>query len=99
MNPRQEKDEWLMAQVAAGRRDHLEPLVRFYTSPGFCTELLHIFWATDLQPSVVPHDEEETLELLRLPLDTAIERALNGELTDAKTIAGLLAYRHRKQTH
>src|SRR5262249_32820115 len=30
MNPRQEKDEWLMAQVALGKRDHLEPLVRRY---------------------------------------------------------------------
>src|SRR5438067_9101662 len=33
MNPRQEKDEWLMAQVASGRRDHLEPLVRRYAGP------------------------------------------------------------------
>ena len=33
MNPRSERDEWLMAQVATGRRDHLEPLVRRYASP------------------------------------------------------------------
>src|SRR5262245_22410132 len=33
MNPRQEKDEWLMAQVALGKRDLLEPLVRRYASP------------------------------------------------------------------
>jgi len=33
MNPRSERDEWLMAQVAAGRRDHLEPLVRRYACP------------------------------------------------------------------
>src|SRR6266849_5878724 len=33
MHPRQEHDEWLMAQVALGKRDHLEPLVRRYASP------------------------------------------------------------------
>ena len=32
MDPRQERDEWLMAQVALGKRDHLEPLVRRYAS-------------------------------------------------------------------
>jgi RNA polymerase sigma-70 factor (ECF subfamily) len=30
MDPKQERDEWLMAQVAAGKRDHLEPLIHRY---------------------------------------------------------------------
>lgn len=33
MNPREERDEWLMAQVALGKREHLELLVRRYASP------------------------------------------------------------------
>src|SRR5438445_4926924 len=33
MDPRNERDEWLMAQVALGKRDHLEPLVRRHASP------------------------------------------------------------------
>jgi RNA polymerase sigma-70 factor (ECF subfamily) len=33
MNARHERDEWLMAQVAVGKRDHLEPLIRRYASP------------------------------------------------------------------
>ena len=33
MNPRSERDEWLMGQVALGKRDHLEPLVRRYAGP------------------------------------------------------------------
>jgi RNA polymerase sigma-70 factor, ECF subfamily len=32
MNPKSDRDEWLMAQVALGKRDHLEPLVRRYAS-------------------------------------------------------------------
>jgi RNA polymerase sigma-70 factor (ECF subfamily) len=33
MNSRLERDEWLMAQVALGKRDHLEPLIRRYANP------------------------------------------------------------------
>lgn len=33
MNPKQERDEWLMAQLALGKRDHLEPLIRRYANP------------------------------------------------------------------
>ena len=46
---------------------HLEPLLRFYTSPGFCTELLHIFVATDLQEGAAHPDEGEEIELVRMP--------------------------------
>jgi ADP-ribose pyrophosphatase len=74
---------------AAGR---LEPLLRFYSSPGFCTELLHIFVATDLRAAPSLRDEEEDMEVVRLPLDKSIEQVLHGEISDAKTVAGLLAY-------
>ena len=42
MNPRDERDEWLMAQVALGQRDSLEPLVRRYAGPlvGFIRRLV-----------------------------------------------------------
>ena len=72
--------------------DTLEPLVSFYSSPGFCTELLYLFSASDLRPAQRAHDEEEELELVRLPLDAAIDQVLRGEISDAKTVAGLLAY-------
>jgi ADP-ribose pyrophosphatase len=71
---------------------HLEPLVRFYTSPGFSTELIHIFIATGLTECAVEQDAEEEIELVRMPLDEAIEQVLSGELSDGKTVAGLLAY-------
>ena len=76
----------------AGR---LESLVSFYTSPGFSTELIHIFVATDVREGAVQHDEEEEIEVVRLPLEEAIERVVHGEISDAKTVAGLLAYKMR----
>jgi ADP-ribose pyrophosphatase len=70
----------------------LEPLLRFYTSPGFSTELIHLFVATGLREARVEHDEEEQIEVVRLPLEDAIRQVTQGEISDAKTVAGLLAY-------
>jgi ADP-ribose pyrophosphatase len=76
--------------------DHLEPLVSFYTSPGFSTELIHIFSATGLHEATAAGDEDEAIELVRMPLADAIRQVLEGEISDAKTVAGLLAYRSQK---
>jgi ADP-ribose pyrophosphatase len=73
----------------AGR---VEPLVSFFTSPGFCTELIHVFVATDLRGGHAAHDDEELIEVEKLSLEAAIDRVLNGAISDAKTVAGLLAY-------
>lgn len=75
----------------------LEPLVSFYSSPGFSTELLYLFVATELEPSDVAHDEDEEIELVRMPVDQAIEQVLQGEISDAKTVAGLLAYERQRR--
>jgi|SRR5919201_6523345 ADP-ribose pyrophosphatase len=76
---------------------HLEPLAQFYSSPGFCTEVLHVYVATDLRPCAVDHDGEEELEVVRLPLEAALEQVLHTELSDAKTVVGLLAYADRSR--
>ena len=70
----------------------LERLTGFYTCPGFCTEYMHVFLATDLRPSRLPADEDESLEPLHLSLDEALELMHKGEICDAKTIAGLLVF-------
>jgi ADP-ribose pyrophosphatase len=72
---------------------NLQPLVAFYTSPGFTDELIHIFVAKNLEPAPpISHDEEEDIELVRLPLAEAIEQVTHGEISDAKTVTGLMAY-------
>src|SRR6187549_829015 len=45
-----------LAEETGYRAEHLEPLVEFYTSPGFCTERIHVFVATELGPVKVAHD-------------------------------------------
>ena len=99
VDPGESPDECAVRELAEETgftASRLEPLVRFYSSPGFCTELLHLFVASGLEPSAMPRDEEEDIEVVRLPLADAIERVLNGEISDAKTVAGLLAYWNRQ---
>lgn len=71
----------------------LEFLMHFHHSPGFCDELQHIYLARGL--SAVPKEadgvEEEHMEIRRTPFATAIAMALDGRITDGKSIAGILA--------
>jgi ADP-ribose pyrophosphatase len=62
----------------------------FYTTPGFCRERMHLFFAHDLERgSASPADDEE-LEVIRWNVGELESRL--GELEDAKTLAGVLLY-------
>ena len=73
---------------AAGR---LELLFSTYLAPGYSQELIHIFLAQDLQPAEADPDDDEILRVRKVPFVDAVAACLRGELTDAKTVAGLLA--------
>ena len=62
----------------------------FYTTPGFCRELMHLFFAEDVEPGTSRPEEDEELELVRWP-KADIESHL-GEIEDAKTLVGLLLF-------
>jgi ADP-ribose pyrophosphatase len=61
-----------------------------YPSPGFADEIIYIFLATGLEKKEQSLDEDEFLEIIKLPFDKALEMALSGEIKDAKTVIGLL---------
>lgn len=71
------------------RAGRLTRLTSFFSAPGFCTELLHLYLAEDLAPSRLEGDEDEELEVVTVPLRQALDWALRGELRDAKTLVGL----------
>jgi ADP-ribose pyrophosphatase len=69
-------------------------LGRFYTAPGFTSELMHLYLATDLTSThegVLTPDEDERLELRAIPFGEALAMAERGELVDAKTLIGLFS--------
>ncbi|NGX62039.1 MAG: ADP-ribose pyrophosphatase [Chlamydiae bacterium] len=77
------------------RAASLEPLLEFYTSPGFCNELLYIFLAKDLSFVGQNLDETEKIEVVPTSLPSALEMITDGTIRDGKTIASLLFFIHR----
>ncbi|MGA9997065.1 MAG: NUDIX hydrolase [Pyrinomonadaceae bacterium] len=67
-----------------------EKLIEFWVSPGFCEEKMWIYLATDLTETAQKLDEDEHVEIVRLPFTRALEMISDGEIEDAKTIIGLL---------
>ena len=62
---------------------------RFFTAPGFCDELMHLYLATNLEPAPGEADADELLQALWLGLDEALAAIDDGRIRDAKTIAGV----------
>jgi len=69
-------------------------LAAFWTAPGFASEKMHLYLATDLRPAHPEErlgpDEDEHLRLDPRPFDEAIQLVERGQIGDAKSIAGLL---------
>lgn len=78
----------------AGR---LEPLVEFYSSPGICTERMHVFLASELVPGAPAREADEVIRTV--PMDwEEVHRALAaGRIQDGKTLVGLLYYDSRRR--
>ncbi|MFC1860489.1 NUDIX hydrolase [Chloroflexota bacterium] len=73
----------------------VERLGGFYSAPGFCTEYLHLFLATDLTPSRLHAEDTESIKLVRVPVSQIPALITSGRICDAKSIAGLLTYSSR----
>jgi ADP-ribose pyrophosphatase len=76
---------------------HWASLGAFYSSPGVFTEVIHLFLATGLTPAASSPEDDEVFQVEWWPLALAAERARNGELTDAKTIVGILRAEARQK--
>ena len=73
--------------LLAGR---LEKLCEFFVSPGFCSEKMWLYLATDLRETSQRLEEDEAIEVVRVPLARALQMITDGEIEDAKTIIGLM---------
>ncbi len=69
----------------------------FYSAPGFCDEYLHLFLATDLTKSALARDENEGIDLVKLPLEEALTLIDKQEINDVKTLYAILAYARMKK--
>ena len=71
----------------------LVPLLKIYLAPGYDTELMYIYIATDLKKiKRARRDDDEIITIKRIKISTAIGRCIRGQLEDSKSIAAILTY-------
>jgi ADP-ribose pyrophosphatase len=70
----------------------IEELGGFYSVPGYGTEYLYCYLATDLVPSRLIAEDSEGIEVVRVPISRITQLITSGEICDAKSIAALLTF-------
>jgi len=73
------------------RAECLEQVGGLYTSPGFCTEYIHLYLATGLKKGLSAPENDEAIETIKVPLSDIPAMVSQGEICDGKSIAGLLS--------
>lgn len=61
----------------------------FFMTPGYSTELMHIYLAQDLIPSILTADDDEFLTIVKQPIHQVLNDARSGKIQDAKSLAAL----------
>lgn len=64
-----------------------------YPTPGYCGEIIRLYYATGLEFGEQHLDEDERLDVYKVPLGEAFDRCINGEFKDAKTQIGIMKVR------
>jgi len=67
-------------------------VARFYTTPGFCDETMHLFVASECRPvgTRSPDEDEDIIDHRLFRIQAALDMAARGELSDGKTLIGLM---------
>ncbi len=75
----------------------IEKLGGFYSAPGYSTEYLYTYLATDLSPSRLVAEDTDEIEVLRVPLPDIPALIYSGQICDSKSVAALLFYLTRER--
>lgn len=70
--------------------DRLHPMGKILASPGFCDEVLYLYYTDHLMVGKCHPDEDEFLNLEHMPWDTLVQKVMQDEIIDGKTVAAVL---------
>lgn len=73
-----------------GFRGELIPAGEMYPTPGYCDEIIRLYIAENLTAGEMHPDLDEFIENVRIPLETAAQMALEGQIKDGKTVILIL---------
>lgn len=68
----------------------IKHILSIHTTPGFTNEILHMYAAVGLHEGEACADEDEFISSEKVPINKLVEMILNHEITDAKSIIGIL---------
>lgn len=88
-NPLENGKRELLEETGAVGREYVT-LGKLYPSPGYCGEIIHLYFCRIDRFEKQRLDEDEFLNVLRIPLDTAVQMVLNNEIPDSKTQVAVL---------
>ena len=72
--------------MAAG---NLREIGSFFLAPGYSTEYMYVFLATELDPDPLDADEDEFISIEKIPVEKAFSMAKSGQIQDVKTIGSI----------
>ena len=78
------------------RPERVSELGRFYATPGYGSEIFYLYLAEGLTPTAQKLDDDELLDIERIPFDDAIASCFDGRIVDAKTALTLLLLKNRQ---
>ena len=87
----------LREETGATAQEYID-LHPLYPTPGYINEVIYCFLATGLTFGEQNPDEDEFLDVLRIPLDKAVQMVLSGEIKDAKTQIAVLKVKVLRDT-
>ena len=76
--------------------ENFEWLGEVYPTPGYTSEIIRLYAATNITFGEQELDEDEHLDVIKMPFDECVSRIMSGEIKDAKTIIGVLKLKELK---
>ncbi len=73
--------------------EHFQKVGEFFLAPGYSTEYMYVFLATELSPAPLPGDENEFLSVEKIPVEQVYNLVEKGKFRDSKTLAALFLAR------
>lgn len=75
------------------RAENFTYMGQLYPTPGYCGEIIRLYYATGLEFGEQHLDEDEFLDVYKVPLEEAFNRCMSGEIKDSKTLVGIMKIR------
>ena len=79
-----------LQEETGARCERLIPLGQLLTTPAFVDEVIDMYLAEGLTFGDTNPDEDEFLDVVKIPLDTLVKMVMNGEIKDSKTQTAIL---------